>query len=125
MRKLVILVTLALVASLILVPVARAQEGEEKVEEQVETPGGGEVEIEAKGPPEAVEPAVQQVEQKAAATSGIEGTVMIEATGPPPPAPLPTSGGPGIGGPAVILPAAAVLLLGSGVLAYAVLRRRS
>ena len=39
-------------------------------------------------------------------------------------APLPKSGGPGIGGPAVVLPAAGALLLGSGVLAYAVLRRR-
>jgi hypothetical protein len=39
-------------------------------------------------------------------------------------APLPKSGGPGIGGPAVVLPAAGALLLGSGVLAYAVQRRR-
>jgi hypothetical protein len=46
----------------------------------------------------------------------------IPATEPPPK--LPKSGGPGTGGPAVILPAAAALLLGSGVLAYGVLRRR-
>ena len=39
-------------------------------------------------------------------------------------APLPKSGGGAVGGPAVVLPAAAGLLLGSGVLAYAVLRRR-
>jgi hypothetical protein len=39
-------------------------------------------------------------------------------------APLPKSGGGAVGGPAVVLPAAAALLLGSGVLAYAVLRRR-
>jgi hypothetical protein len=38
--------------------------------------------------------------------------------------PLPKSGGGPVGGPAVVLPAAAALLLGSGVLAYAVLRRR-
>jgi inner membrane protein involved in colicin E2 resistance len=38
--------------------------------------------------------------------------------------PLPPSGGPGLGSPAVVLPAAGALLLGSGVLAYAVLRRR-
>ena len=38
--------------------------------------------------------------------------------------PLVKTGGPGVGGPAVILPAAAALLLGSGVLAYAALRRR-
>ena len=35
----------------------------------------------------------------------------------------PTGGGV-VGGPAVVLPAAAALLLGSGVMAYAVLRRR-
>ena len=39
-------------------------------------------------------------------------------------APLPKSGGGVVGGPAVVLPAAFGLLLGSGVLAYAVLRRR-
>ena len=39
-------------------------------------------------------------------------------------APLPKSGGGAVGGPAVVLPAAAGLLLGSGVLAYAALRRR-
>ena len=37
--------------------------------------------------------------------------------------PLPKSGGGSFGGPAVILPAAAALLLGSGVLAYSVFRR--
>ena len=36
----------------------------------------------------------------------------------------PTGGG-SFGGPVVILPAAAALLVGSGVLAYAALRRRS
>ena len=39
-------------------------------------------------------------------------------------APLPKSGGGPVGGSAVVLPAAAALLLGSGVLAYAALRRR-
>ena len=134
MRRLVILAALALIASLILMPIARAQESEEMVTEEVEPPGGGEVEIEAQGPPQVVEPAVQQAEQQAVAQPGVEGKVEIEAKGPPPPpppppggatAPLPTSGGPGISGPAVILPAAAALLLGSGILAYGILRRRS
>jgi len=37
-------------------------------------------------------------------------------------APLPKSGGGAVGGPAVVLPAAAGLLVGSGVLAYAAMR---
>ena len=37
--------------------------------------------------------------------------------------PLPNSGGPGLGSPSVLLPAAA-LLLGSGILATAILRRK-
>ena len=45
-----------------------------------------------------------------------ETTVMMEKD-------LPKSGGPAIGSTSVLLPAAA-LLLGSGVLAFAVLRRR-
>ena len=47
-----------------------------------------------------------------------EETMMMETTQP-----LPASGGPVLGSPSVLLPAAA-LLLGSGVLAFAVLRRR-
>jgi hypothetical protein len=45
-------------------------------------------------------------------------TMMMETTQP-----LPASGGMGISSTSVLLPAAA-LLLGSGVLGYAVLRRR-
>jgi hypothetical protein len=48
----------------------------------------------------------------------VEREVQIEGT-----APLPPSGGPAIGFGAVALPAAA-LLIGAGVLGYAVLRRR-
>jgi hypothetical protein len=47
-----------------------------------------------------------------------EETMMMETTQP-----LPASGGMGISSTSVLLPAAA-LLLGSGVLGYAVLRRR-
>ena len=54
-----------------------------------------------------------------------QGTVKTEATiERTMEAPLPPSGGGVVGGPAVVLPAAAALLLGSGVLAYAVLKRR-
>ena len=51
-------------------------------------------------------------------TMMMEETMMMETTQP-----LPKSGGPAIGSTSVLLPAAA-LLLGSGVLAFAVLRRR-
>jgi hypothetical protein len=37
--------------------------------------------------------------------------------------PLPKTGGPGFGGPTVVLPAAAVMLLSSGVLVYGLLRK--
>ncbi len=52
-------------------------------------------------------------------TAVIEQTVEMERT-----IELQPTGGPAMPGSAVILPAAAALLLGSGVLAYAVLRRR-
>ena len=74
MKRLVYLVTAALVAMLILVPTAMAQEQTIMVEE----------------------------------------TMMMEKD-------LPKSGGPAVG--SMVLPAAA-LLVGSGVLAFAVLRRR-
>jgi hypothetical protein len=78
MKRVVYLAVAALVAMLILVPAAIAQEQ----------------------------------------TTMVEQTVRMEGT-----APLPPSGGPAIGFGAVALPAAA-LLIGAGVLGYAVLRRR-
>ena len=78
MKRLLYLAMVALVAMLILVPTAAAQEMTQEVQQEVK----------------------------------IEGT-----------APLPPSGGPPIGFGAVALPAAA-LLIGAGVLGYAVLRRR-
>ena len=77
-KRALYLAVAALVAMLILVPTATAQQKEATVEQQVK----------------------------------VEGT-----------APLPPSGGPAIGFGAVALPAAA-LLIGAGVLGYAVLRRR-
>ena len=78
MKRLVYLATAALVAMMILVPTAMAQE----------------------------------------VTTMMEETMMMETTQP-----LPKSGGPVLGSPSILLPAAA-LLLGSGVLTFAVLRRR-
>jgi hypothetical protein len=77
-KRALYLAVAALVAMLMLVPTATAQQKEATVEQQVK----------------------------------VEGT-----------APLPPSGGPAIGFGAVALPAAA-LLIGAGVLGYAVLRRR-
>jgi hypothetical protein len=79
-KRVVYLAMVALVAMLILVPAAMAQEDTMMVQQ--------------------------------------EETMMMETTQP-----LPKSGGPAIGSTSVLLPAAA-LLLGSGVLAFAVLRRR-
>ncbi len=78
MKRLVYLATAALLALMILVPTAMAQE----------------------------------------VTTMMEETMMMETTQP-----LPKSGGPVLGSPSILLPAAA-LLLGSGVLTFAVLRRR-
>ena len=78
MKRLLYLAMVALVAMLILVPTAAAQEQTVEVKQEMQ----------------------------------MEGT-----------APLPPSGGPAIGFGAVALPAAA-LLIGAGVLGYAVLRRR-
>ena len=85
-KRVLYLAVAALVAMLILVPVALAQEG------TLPKTGGQEMTVERE--------------------------VMIEGT-----APLPPSGGPSIGFGAVALPALA-LLIGGGVLGYAVLRRR-
>ena len=82
MKRVLYLVTAALVALMILVPsVALAQETQPKVEQTV--------------------------------------TMQRETT-----APLPASGGPSVGTAGAVLLPAAALLMGSGILVYAVLRRR-
>ena len=86
MKRLIYLAMVALVAMLILVPVALAQEG------TLPKTGGQEQ------------------------TAVIQQEVTVEKD-------LPPSGGPAIGFGAVLLPAVA-LLVGGGVLGYAVLRRR-
>ncbi len=150
-KKLLYLVAAALVAMLVLTPFALAQGeeveevagGEEVIETPVEEAAEEPIEeaagIDVAETPaeeaveEAAQEAVQQeqpvgeatVETEAVTPQGeamqkAEATVIVpEGT-----APLPASGGPGIGGSAAVLPAAAALLLGSGVLAYAVLHRR-
>ena len=95
---------------------------EEAIEEPVEEAIGA----------DAPEPKAEEaVEEKAQEQVGVQGEAKVEKVGEkkvvsveetiPGYAPLPPSGGPMAG--SVLLPAAA-LLLGSGLLAYAVLRRR-
>ena len=151
MRRLTFLAIFALVASFILVPAALAQEEEipEILEEQVEDPQEPQAENVAEGQQEAAfeeQVEAQQgfeltPEQEAALEpqAELEGVEPEVAASQPKAAPkaepkmmeekgkekekgkeMPKTGGPDIG---VLLPAG-VLLLGSGIVAFAVARRR-
>jgi len=142
-KRVLYLALAALVAMLILVPASMAQEeGAEIAEEQAEDPQEPLEENSAEGQQEAafeeqveaqqgfeltpqqeaaLEPQaeLEGVEPEAAAAQPkMEGTMMKETTSP-----LPKSGGIGIGGPSLLLPAIA-LLMGGGILGYAIVRRR-
>jgi uncharacterized surface anchored protein len=147
MRRLTFLAIFALVASFILVPAALAQEEEipEIVEEQVEDPQESQAENVAEGQQEAafeeqveaqqgfdLTPAQEAALEPQAELEGVEPEV---AAVPPKAEPkmmeekgkekekmkeMPKTGGPGI---EMLLPAG-VLLLGSGIVAFAVVRRR-
>ncbi len=103
MKRVVYLVLAAVVAMMVLVPIALAQE----------FPGDTDP---FTPEPNAIEVSHEELQQIA---------------GQPPPSqgptsePLPQTGGPDVGGPAVVLPAVGALLLGSVVLAYGVLRKAS
>jgi hypothetical protein len=110
MRRLLLLVTVAFVVSLVLAPSAVAQyvveeemKGEPPPEEATESPQE-EVMEEAMEPVPDPPYAQEKQMQKAKAKE------------------MPKTGGPSV---SVILPAGALLLVGSGVLAYTVVRRRS
>ena len=115
MRRLLLPVTLAFVVSLVLAPSAVAQyaeeemKGEPPLEEATESPQE-EVMEEAMepvpDPPYAQEKQMQKGKAKAEKAKAKE---------------MPKTGGPSV---SVIVPAAALLLVGSGVLAYTVVRRR-
>ena len=142
MKRVLYLALVALVAMLIMVPTSMAQEQEapEIAEEQVEDPQEPLEENVAEGQQEAafeeqveaqqgldltpqqeaaLEPQAELEGVEPEAQPKMEGTMMTKETT----SPLPSSGGIGIGSPSVVLPAAA-LLLGGGILGYAVLRRR-
>ena len=144
MKRALYLALAALVAMLILVPASMAQEeaAPEIAEEQAEDPQEPLEENIAEGQQEAafeeqveaqqgfeltpqqeaaLEPQaeLEGVEPEAAAAQPkMEGTMMKETTSP-----LPKSGGIGIGGPSLLLPAIA-LLMGGGILGYAIVRHR-
>ena len=114
MRRLLLVVTLAFVVSLVLAPSAVAQyveeemKGEPKMEEKMEGPAEEAMEEAMEPVPD---PPYAQEKQKAKAKA--EKAKAKE---------MPKTGGPSV---SVIVPAAALLLVGSGVLAYTVVRRRS
>ena len=115
MRRLLVLVTLAFVVSLFLAPSAVAQyaeeemKGEPPLEEATESPQEEAMEEAMEpvpDPPYAQEKQMQKGKAKAEKAKAKE---------------MPKTGGPSV---SVILPAGALLLVGSGVLAYTVVRRR-
>jgi hypothetical protein len=111
MRRLLLPVTLAFVVSLFLAPSAVAQEEEMEPpqEEAMESPQEEAMEEAMEPQPEppfAEEKQMQKAKAKAEKAKAKE---------------MPKTGGPSV---SVILPAGALLLVGSGVLAYTVVRRR-
>ena len=112
MRRLLLLVTLAFVVSLVLAPSAVAQweeEMEPPLEEKMESPQEEAIEESMEPVPE---PPFAQEKQMEKAKAKAEKAKAKE---------MPKTGGPSV---SVILPAGALLLVGSGVLAYTVVRRR-
>ena len=104
LRRITYLVTTALLAMLIVVPAALAQDM---------VPGDDDPNLPE---PNAVVVGSQEELERVAGTP-----VPSQNPGQPPEQVLPKSGGPSV---SVILPAGALLLVGSGVLSYVVLRRR-
>jgi hypothetical protein len=113
MRRLLLPVTLAFVVSLFLAPSAVAQYVEEEMEspqeEATESPQEEAMEEAMEPQPE---PPFAEEKQMEKAKAKAEKAKAKE---------MPKTGGPSV---SVILPAAALLLVGSGVLAYTVARRR-
>src|SRR5215218_7362898 len=126
MRRLAILTAFSMMALFVFAPAAVAQELEEEIVEEV-------AEIE---PAEPVEPLEEEVaeakaEQKAEEQFGeekveVEDQMVIPKAAPPPPPKaakeMPKTGGVSV--TSALLPAAGLLLVGSGVMVFAALRRR-
>ena len=118
MGRLLLVVTLAFVVSLVLAPSAVAQfveeekKGEPPLEEKMESPQEEAIEESMEPVPEP--PFAQEKQMEKAKAKAEKAKAKAKE--------MPKTGGPSVG---VILPAAALLLVGSGVLAYTVVRRRS
>ena len=109
MRRLLLLVSLAFVGSLFLAPIAVAQEEEMEPPQEEATESLQEEVMEESMEPQPEPPFAEEKQMEKA---------KMEKTQPKE---MPKTGGPSV---SLILPAAALLLVGSGVLAYAVVRRR-
>ena len=113
MKRLIYLATAALAAMMVMVPTALAQDL---------LPGDDDPYAPE---PNAIEVSHEELQQVAGQPPPSQDPGQHPGEVPvAPPQGLPQSGGPGVGGPTVILPSAALLLAGSGVLAYATLRRK-
>ena len=123
MRRLLLLVTFAFVVSLVLAPSAVAQyveeemKGEPPLEEKMETPAEEKMEEAMEPVPDP--PYVQEKQMQKAKGKAEKAKAKAEKAKAKE---MPKTGGPSV---SVILPTAALLLVGSGVLAYTVVRRRS
>ena len=119
MRRLLLLVTLAFVVSLVVAPSAVAQweeEMEPPLEKKMESPAEEKMEEAMEPQPEA--PFAQEKQKEKAKAKGEKAKAKAEKAKAKD---MPKTGGLSV---SVILPAAALLLVGSGVLAYTVSRRR-
>jgi hypothetical protein len=115
MRRLLLLVTLAFVVSLFLAPSAVAQYVEEEMEPPQEeaTESPQEEAMEEAMEPQPEPPFAEEKQMEKAKAKAEKAKAKAKE--------MPKTGGPSV---SVILPAAALLLVGSGVLAYTVARRR-
>src|SRR5215212_9161669 len=118
MRRLLPLVTLAFVVSLFLTPFAVAQEEEMERPQEEATESPQEEAMEEAMEPQPEPPFAEEKQMEKAKAKAEKAKAKVEKAQAKE---MPKTGGPSV---SVILPAAALLLVGSGVLAYTVVRRR-
>src|SRR5215217_6843946 len=116
MRRLLPLVTLAFVVSLFLTPFAVAQEEEMEPPQEEATESPQEEAMEEAMEPQPEPPFAEEKQMEKAKAEKAKAKVEKAKAKE-----MPKTGGPSV---SVILPAGALLLVGSGVLAYTVVRRR-